>query len=76
MVLVKWERQTKSSLTNITSDQYCRPFVWEGVWADDYQQLPQPASVQQKMHIRTNTHRYTYTHSDTEALKKSTHTQI
>lgn len=46
-MLVKWERQTKSSLTNITSDQYCRPSVWEAGWA---RRLPTAASVQNKMH--------------------------
>lgn len=40
-VPVKQERQTKSSLTNTKSDQYCSPLSGRVAEQDDYQQLPQ-----------------------------------
>lgn len=40
-VPVKQERQTKSSLTNTKSDQYCSPLCGRVAEQDDYQQLPQ-----------------------------------
>lgn len=71
---VKQERQTKSSLINTKSDQYCSPLSGRMAEQDDYQQLPQSKTK----YTRKKKHRYTNSHTETEALQKSmqTHTNI
>lgn len=62
-----------NSLTNITSDQYCRPSVWEAGWL---RRLPTAASAQNKMQ-REEKKKTGQIHRlprrDREALQKNTH---
>lgn len=76
-VPVKQERQTKSSLTNTKSDQYCSPLSGRVAEQDDYQQLPQ-SKTKYTGEKKKKGHRYTNSHTETEALQKSmqTHTNI
>lgn len=76
-VPVKQERQTKSSLTNTKSDQYCSPLSGRVAEQDDYQQLPQSKTkyTGKRKNKKKNTDTQTPTQRQKPCRKACRHTQ-